>query len=156
IKNDGINAAMLFGEVPQNHRTRTLDRCIDVHVRVLLVTDVARRGIHIVGVYHLVNIILPVDLEDYVHRFGHTGSSCIRGIAISFACEDDAFLLPELEKAIEMKLNITYPSESLLTPVANLRNREPRSGRRRKRPTRRRNSSQRNKQNASSSPKSSE
>lgn len=140
LKNNGINAAMLSGEVPQNQRTRTLERFKEGRVRVLIATDVAGRGIHIDGISHVVNFNLPEDPEDYVHRIGRTGRAGSSGISISFACEDDAFLLPELEKAIDMKLNITYPPESLLTPVANLSNREPGSNRRRSRPTRRRTS----------------
>jgi len=160
LKNNGINAAMLSGEVPQNQRMRTLERFKDGRVRVLIATDVAGRGIHIDGISHVVNFNLPEDPEDYVHRIGRTGRAGSTGTSISFACEDDAFLLPELEKAIDMKLNITYPPEALLTPVANLSNREPGSGRRRNRPTRRRtgrNQGQRNnKQNAQTPPPTSE
>src|SRR5699024_9612533 len=120
-----INAAMLSGEEPQNQRMRTLERFKDGRVRVLIATDVAGRGIHIDGISHVVNFNLPEDPEDYVHRIGRTGRAGSTGTSISFACEDDAFLLPELEKAIDMKLNITYPPEALLTPVAHLRNRAP-------------------------------
>lgn len=143
LKNNGINVAMLSGEVPQNQRMKTLERFKDGRVRVLIATDVAGRGIHIDGISHVVNFNLPEDPEDYVHRIGRTGRAGTTGTSISFACEDDAFLLPELEKAIDMKLDITYPPAELLTPVANLSQREPGSGRRRSRPTRKRSSSTR-------------
>jgi len=48
-------------------------------------------------------------------RIGRTGRAGANGISISFACEDDAFLLPQLEKAIGMKLDCVYPPEELLS-----------------------------------------
>src|SRR5699024_4787690 len=47
LKNNGINVAMLSGEVPQNQRTLTIDLCKDGLGRVLIATDVAVPGIHI-------------------------------------------------------------------------------------------------------------
>ena len=82
--------------------------------QVLIATDVAGRGIHLDGVSHVVNYNLPEDPEDYVHRIGRTGRAGASGMSISFACEDDAFLLPELENAIGMKLECEYPPADLL------------------------------------------
>jgi ATP-dependent RNA helicase RhlB len=62
----------------------------------------------------VVNYNLPEDPEDYVHRIGRTGRAGASGMSISFACEDDAFLLPELENAIGMKLECEYPPADLL------------------------------------------
>jgi ATP-dependent RNA helicase RhlB len=114
LQKKGINAAMISGDVPQNQRLKTLERFRGGKVRVLIATDVAGRGIHIDGVSHVVNYNLPEDPEDYVHRIGRTGRAGASGTSISFACEDDAFLLPELEKAIGMKLDCIYPPEELL------------------------------------------
>ena len=52
--------------------------------------------------------------EDYVHRIGRTGRAGQSGISISFACEDDAFLLEPIEKLLDMKLPCTMPDEELL------------------------------------------
>lgn len=114
LQRKGIKAAMISGEVPQTQRSRTLEAFRNGQVQVLIATDVAGRGIHIDGVSHVVNYNLPEDPEDYVHRIGRTGRAGASGISISFACEDDAFLLPELEKAIGMKLDCVYPPEELL------------------------------------------
>jgi ATP-dependent RNA helicase RhlB len=114
LQKKGIMAAMLSGEVPQNRRIKTLENFRNGKVQVLIATDVAGRGIHIDGVSHVINYNLPEDPEDYVHRIGRTGRAGNDGVSISFACEDDAFLLPELEKAIGMKLDCGYPPEELL------------------------------------------
>ena len=73
LERDGVDAALLSGEVPQRKRTQTLDRFKEGKIRILVATDVAGRGIHIDGVGHVINYTLPEDAEDYVHRIGRTG-----------------------------------------------------------------------------------
>ena len=111
---DGIDAALLSGEVPQRKRIQTLDRFKEGKTRILVATDVAGRGIHIDGVGHVINYTLPEDSEDYVHRIGRTGRAGNEGTSISFACEDDSFLLPEIEEFIGRKLPCEQAPESLL------------------------------------------
>lgn len=105
---------MLSGEVPQNKRTSTLQRFKDGKLKVLVATDVAGRGIHVKGISHVVNYTLPEDPEDYVHRIGRTGRAGAKGTSISFACEDDAFLLPTIEELLGDKLPCEQPPEELL------------------------------------------
>jgi len=109
LKSKGIRAALLSGEVPQHKRIKTLDQFKNGQIDILVATDVAGRGIHVDGVSHVFNYNLPEDPEDYVHRIGRTGRAGETGVSISFACEDDAFLLPDIEKYIGMKLNCEYP-----------------------------------------------
>lgn len=109
LKQKGVKAALLSGEVPQHKRIRTLDQFKKGQIEILVATDVAGRGIHVDGVSHVFNYNLPEDPEDYVHRIGRTGRAGETGVSISFACEDDAFLLPEIEQYIGMKLQCEYP-----------------------------------------------
>lgn len=114
LRKSGIAAGILSGEIPQAKRTRTLEQFKQGEIKVLVATDVAGRGIHVDGVSHVVNYNLPEDPDDYVHRIGRTGRAGATGISISFASEDDAFLLPDLEKLLGCKLECTHPPESLL------------------------------------------
>ena len=114
LRKSGVSCGMLSGEVPQNKRTRTLEQFKSGEVKVLVATDVAGRGIHVSGVSHVVNYNLPEDPEDYVHRIGRTGRAGASGISISFASEDEAFLLPDIEKLLGNKLECTYPPQELL------------------------------------------
>ena len=75
----------------------------------MVATDVAGRGIHVDGISHVINYTLPESPEDYVHRIGRTGRAGTKGVSISFISEDDAFLLPELEKYLGKKLELTQP-----------------------------------------------
>ena len=110
----GMQCGILSGEVAQNKRTATLQKFKDGKLKVLVATDVAGRGIHVDGISHVVNYTLPEDPEDYVHRIGRTGRAGSTGTSISFACEDDAFILPTIEALLGDKLPCEQPPEALL------------------------------------------
>jgi ATP-dependent RNA helicase RhlB len=114
LQKNGVKSLLLSGEVAQQKRVKTLESFREGTVKVMVATDVAGRGIHIDGISHVINYTLPEDPEDYVHRIGRTGRAGTTGISISFACEDDAFLLPELEAFIGKKLECKHPSDDLL------------------------------------------
>jgi ATP-dependent RNA helicase RhlB len=110
----GISCGILSGEVPQQKRLKTLEAFRSGEHRVLVATDVAGRGIHVEGVTHVVNFTLPEDPDDYVHRIGRTGRAGASGTSISFACEDDAFLLGPIEELLHTRLPCRQPEPELL------------------------------------------
>ena len=114
LQKQGLDCGILSGEIAQVKRTKTLERFKSGKLRVLIATDVAGRGIHVDGVSHVVNYDLPEDPEDYVHRIGRTGRAGEKGVSISFASEDDAFLLPEIEALLGESLKCTQVPEELL------------------------------------------
>lgn len=105
---NGISAAVISGRVRQEKRQTLLKRFHDGDIPVLVATDVAARGLHIPDVTHVFNFDLPQDAPDYVHRIGRTARLGAKGDAISFACEDYAFHLPEVEEYI----GYSIPTES--------------------------------------------
>ncbi|MFT5576310.1 MAG: ATP-dependent RNA helicase RhlB [Bermanella sp.] len=115
LRKGGIAAGLLSGEIPQNKRSQTLQQFKDGKIQVLVATDVAGRGIHVDGISHVVNFMLPEDPEDYVHRIGRTGRAGAKGTSISFASEDDAFLLPAIETLLGVKLPCEQPPAEWLT-----------------------------------------
>lgn len=116
LKRSGVNCALLSGAVAQNKRLSTLDDFRNGKIDVLVATDVAGRGIHVDNVGFVINYNLPEDPEDYVHRIGRTGRAGALGTSISFACEEESFILPDIEKYIGKKLTCSYPEEELLMP----------------------------------------
>jgi len=109
LNKNGHSAALLSGEVSQEKRIRTLERFREGRVNIMVATDVAGRGIHVDGVSHVINYTLPEDPEDYVHRIGRTGRAGAKGVSVSLVSEDDAFCLPDLEKYLGTKLELTQP-----------------------------------------------
>ena len=90
--------------MPQNKRLRFLRDFHEGKLAVLIATDVASRGLHIPDVSHVFNFDLPQDAPDYVHRIGRTARAGAEGDAISFACEEYAVSLPEIEDYLGHKI----------------------------------------------------
>ena len=111
---NGIQAAAISGDVPQNKRMRMLKKFQDGELQVLIGTDVASRGLHIPDVQYVINYDLPQDAEDYVHRIGRTARAGASGDAISFGCETYAMALPDIEDYIGHKIPVAnYDPEHL-------------------------------------------
>jgi ATP-dependent RNA helicase RhlB len=104
LKANGFHAQALSGDVPQAKRLRFLRDFHNGDLAVLIATDVASRGLHIPDVSHVFNFDLPQDAADYVHRIGRTARAGAEGDAISFACEEFAVSLPDIEAYIGHKI----------------------------------------------------
>lgn len=117
LQKDGLKASLMSGEITQQKRVKTLEDFRSGKINILVATDVAGRGIHVDGVSHVINYALPEDADDYVHRIGRTGRAGSTGTSISFATEDDSFLLPEIEEVAGVKMKCVYPDPNLLEPV---------------------------------------
>ncbi|MGB1109270.1 MAG: DEAD/DEAH box helicase [Gammaproteobacteria bacterium] len=114
LQGNDITAEVLSGDVPQNKRSRLIGEFSSGKIDALVATDVAARGLHIPDVSHVINYDLPQDAEDYVHRIGRTARFGAEGDAISFACEQYVYSLPEIEEYIGHKLTADVIDEELL------------------------------------------
>jgi ATP-dependent RNA helicase RhlB len=131
LEGNGFKCAVLSGDVPQTKRQRLLKEFQDGKLPVLIATDVAARGLHIPDVSHVFNYDLPQDAEDYVHRIGRTARVGKDGDAISFACENYVYSLPEIEKYIGHKIPVeVVPEECIakLNPPVRIQRPPPRPG----------------------------
>ncbi len=63
---------------------------------------------------HVYNYDLPQDREDYVHRIGRTARAGESGQAISLACDEYVFSLPDIEEYIEQKIPTDMIDDSVL------------------------------------------
>lgn len=78
------SCAVLHGGRRQEDRNAALAAFKVGEVRFLICTDVAARGIDIVGLPYLINMTLPDKSENYIHRVGRVGRAERFGLAISF------------------------------------------------------------------------
>ncbi|MCU7805592.1 MAG: ATP-dependent RNA helicase RhlB [Candidatus Thiodiazotropha sp. (ex Lucinoma annulata)] len=117
LQGNGIDTAVLSGDVPQNKRLSLLKGFQNGELPVLVATDVAARGLHIPDVTHVFNYDLPEDAEDYVHRVGRTARAGASGEAISFACETYAFSMPDIEKYVGHSIAAQTVSSELLAEI---------------------------------------
>ena len=94
----GVQSDAIHGNKAQNARQRALKSFRSGHIRALVATDIAARGIDVDGVTHVINFDLPNDPESYVHRIGRTARAGASGVALSFCAHDEVPLLLGIEK----------------------------------------------------------
>jgi ATP-dependent RNA helicase DeaD len=97
-------AAALHGDVTQDQREKILKQFRTGHVKVLVATDVAARGIDVEDLTHIINYSLPLSSESYVHRIGRTGRAGKKGVAISFVIPSEKRKLNSIERNNNCKL----------------------------------------------------
>jgi len=117
LQGNGLSAAIISGDIHQNKRESLLKRFHDGEFSILVATDVASRGLHIPDVTHVFNYDLPDQGEDYVHRIGRTARAGKSGAAISFACEDYAMNLIDIEAYTKTTIpTMSISNELLIKP----------------------------------------
>ncbi len=94
----GHAVAALHGGMPQGRRNRVLQDLRSRHLRILVATDVAARGIDVPTISHVINHGLPMKAEDYVHRIGRTGRAGRNGLAITLAERRDVGMIRRIER----------------------------------------------------------
>lgn len=79
--------------------------------KVLIATDIASRGIDVVGIELVLNYDLPENSGDYVHRIGRTARAGALGHAISFATPDQRNELRDIERLVRQNIPISQTPE---------------------------------------------
>jgi superfamily II DNA/RNA helicase len=93
----GHKVASLHGGMPQGRRNRVLQGLRSHHLRILVATDVAARGIDVPTISHVINYGLPLKAEDYVHRIGRTGRAGRSGRAVTLAERRDVPMIRRIQ-----------------------------------------------------------
>ncbi|EDW44456.1 ATP-dependent RNA helicase Ddx1 [Drosophila sechellia] len=73
----------LHGDRKPQERKQNLEMFKRQQVKFLICTDVAARGLDITGLPFMINVTLPDDKTNYVHRIGRVGRAERMGLAIS-------------------------------------------------------------------------
>lgn len=100
LQRHGFSASPLHGDMTQASRTETLAEFKAGTITYLVATDVAGRGLDIVGLSHVFNFDVPYHAEDYIHRIGRTGRAGAAGRAIMLATRADAKYVDAIQKLI--------------------------------------------------------
>ena len=79
----GYNVGELSADLSQSQRDQVLTSVRAGHLRFLIATDVAGRGIDIPGLSHVILYSPPENPESYIHRAGRTGRAGAAGTVIS-------------------------------------------------------------------------
>ncbi|HEY4476108.1 MAG TPA: DEAD/DEAH box helicase [Candidatus Paceibacterota bacterium] len=107
IRNLGIGAAELHSNRTLGQRRQALEGFKLGRYRVLVATDIASRGIDVVGIELVVNYDLPSTSDDYVHRIGRTARAGAQGHAITFAMPQEQHEVRAIERLIRKPLPVS-------------------------------------------------
>jgi ATP-dependent RNA helicase RhlE len=106
----GVAVERIHGNRSQAQRTQALNGFKSGKYRVLVATDIAARGIDVVGLGHVVNFDVPGDADDYVHRVGRTGRAEAAGTAFTLVSPEEEGVLRNIERVIGRRLpRVTVP-----------------------------------------------
>jgi ATP-dependent RNA helicase DDX1 len=93
-KEHRYSCCVLGGLRSMEERRRNLDAFKSGYVRFLICTDVAARGIDIQALPYVINMTLPDEAENYIHRIGRVGRVDKMGLAISIVAVSDGLPSP--------------------------------------------------------------
>ena len=120
IKEMRYSVAEIHSNRSLSQRREALEGFKSGRYKVLVATDIAARGIDVIGIELVINYDLPDEAGNYVHRIGRTARAGHKGHAISFATPDQSRDVRDIEKIIRITLPIVrHPEISLerFTPL---------------------------------------
>jgi ATP-dependent RNA helicase DeaD len=100
LMHDGYNAESLHGDLSQAQRDMVMQKFRIRHVKLLVATDVAARGLDVNDLTHIINYSLPEDILSYAHRSGRTGRAGKAGISIVIINLKEKHFIKQIEKKI--------------------------------------------------------
>ncbi|KAH0457389.1 hypothetical protein IEQ34_012704 [Dendrobium chrysotoxum] len=81
---EGVEAVAIHGGKDQEKREYAIASFKSGKKDVLVATDVASKGLDFPDIQHVINYVMPVEIENYVHRIGRTGRCGKTCIATTF------------------------------------------------------------------------
>ena len=118
LKGKGFGADLISGELSQKERERVMRRIKAGKLKIMVATDVAARGIDVVGLSHVICYSTSESPEVYIHRTGRTGRVGRKGKAISLVSGRDLHSFNRTEKANGLKIQeIDLPADDQLKEI---------------------------------------
>ncbi|KAL6302106.1 DEAD-domain-containing protein [Sparassis latifolia] len=117
LKSAGYAVSHIYGSLDQTARTQQMDQFRRGHTSVLVVTDVAARGIDIPVLENVVNYDFPQGARVFVHRIGRTARAGRQGWAWSFVTNTELPYLLDLELFLgrTIKSEVSTGSDAVYT-----------------------------------------
>jgi ATP-dependent RNA helicase DeaD len=98
-----FSSGTIHGSLTQGIRDRVIGQFREGHVKVLIATDLAARGIDIKNVSYVVNYHLPDTYETYVHRSGRTARAGANGLSLTILQKEEVKDIADFENELGIK-----------------------------------------------------
>jgi ATP-dependent RNA helicase DeaD len=102
LTREGYDIDALHGDLTQQQRNKVMDEFREKTLQLLIATDVAARGIDVVGITHVINYELPDDVEVYTHRSGRTGRAGKTGVCMSIVHSREIGRIRQIERMVQV------------------------------------------------------
>lgn len=104
--------AVIHANKSQNTRFKTVEDFENGKCRILIASDLIARGLDVTDVSHVINLDIPVAIENYIHRIGRTGRADKKGTSITFVSESDKPRLTRVQELMGKRVKmIAFPEE---------------------------------------------
>jgi ATP-dependent RNA helicase DDX54/DBP10 len=107
LKESGYAVSYIYGTLDQHARKRQLLNFRAGLTPIMVVTDVAARGIDVPVLANVINFSLPASSKIFIHRVGRTARAGNRGWAYSIVSENELPYLLDLELFLGRKIFLT-------------------------------------------------
>ena len=122
LAENGFKITKITGDLEPRERKQVIKRIKDGVYQYVVCSDIAARGMDIVGVSHVINYEMPDDIEYYIHRIGRTARFDSSGQAISFYdYEDENYLKKLVSKGLSYKFVNLKNGELIATRERNVK-----------------------------------
>ncbi len=98
LERRGQSVGLLHGDLTQRERNAAMAAFVATHVKHLIATNVAARGLDIDDISHVINYDVPTTPDEYLHRVGRTARAGRSGVAITLITPSEILKLRDVEK----------------------------------------------------------
>jgi ATP-dependent RNA helicase DeaD len=98
-----FSSGALHGSLSQGIRERIMGQFKDGHLKILVATDLAARGLDVKDLAYVINYHLPDTFDNYIHRTGRTARAGAKGLALTVLQQEEVFEIPEFEEELGIK-----------------------------------------------------
>ena len=108
--------ADLNAELNKMDRKQAMDGIRSGTIRIMIASDLAARGLNILGVTHVFNLDVPTMSKAYLHRVGRTARAGAKGTAISLVTEIEARLVRRYEQELGITMQCVRVRDGRVSP----------------------------------------
>jgi len=98
LRRRGYDVGVLHGDLSQRDRDKAMRRFRANHVKYLIATNIAARGLDIDDISHVINYDVPVSPDEYLHRVGRTARAGKLGVAVTLITPSEILKLRDVER----------------------------------------------------------
>ena len=107
-----FSSGTIHGSLTQGIRDRVMGQFREGHVKVLIATDLAARGIDVKNVSYVVNYHLPDTYETYVHRSGRSARAGANGLSLTILQKEEVKDIADFENELGIKFKEVKKADS--------------------------------------------